>query len=81
MGEIGPALFVRVRPEDFPPHKPPWCATASEKLELRKTLFWENVKAIHRDPTSMGFLVTLCQNRRVQGLVCKFNHHTACGAP
>lgn len=58
MGRV-PALLIRVRPENFPPHKAPRCSAACEQLELGKTLFWQNVEAVHRHPTSVGFSVTL----------------------
>lgn len=59
--EVGrvPALLIRVRPEDFPPHKAPRCSAACKQLELGKPLLWQDVKAVHRHPASMGFSVAL----------------------
>lgn len=54
-----PALLIRVRPENLPPHEAPRCSAAREQLELGKPLLWQDVEAVHRHPASVGFSVAL----------------------
>lgn len=76
--KVGSTLFVGVGSEDLPSHEPPRCTSASEELELGKTLLWKNVEAVHGYPASMSFPVALAENRGMQCLVDEFDNHATC---